>query len=904
MTRYTVDYESGIAGQVVPVTSDIEQLPQLGANSNYSGITYDDAYVAHGSMATKHAPQADDVSYISYGDSSSQNFQSTALAARAYFYFTAMPSGTYLSIYDNSDNWAAAVGVNTDGKMYIRNAAGTIHTGAETLTINQWLRFEIYATSGSGNATITAAIYSGENTTPIEELTASSTTTSSILSSLRVGKNNYTNYATPYWADSLLIDTAATGLIGSATIDYPFRIWNGTKYLQSNGYIWKNSKYVPVFARENITTDPTEPQEPEFGSLPIGQASYLIPTTGTVKYVSPTGNDSNSGTLEAPYKTLARAASQTPAGGTIVLRAGVYHEGGCWWRADDATAVGNASLVGAAFTNTNMTVQNYPSEEVWFDGSIPTSGWTFDGTNWRLPFVTKFDHTPTHTRGDDSSNWPGGGEGTEGFVVSEFPYAAWPEQVFVDGQQLAQVGELSQLGSGKFFVEGSMVGGNSVNKNVFISTAYVMRDNPAGKEVRISNLQRLGTATSSGFIMRGIGIRRYSASLVDWGSFYIGSGSNAFVENCVIEDSAVLGLHSRSPDATFRHLTIRRCGCEGFSAGGDGGTLERSLFQNNVNHRFNYGPDGGDIKLGKVWNFTIRNNRFEDTFGHAIWFDESCFKNNIYSNDFFRQYGFGIAYEISSRAYIVDNYFEDVGIHSDIRSPHLCNPIWLSGSNQCQVWNNTIVNSYQHIKIAQDYRVPTASAAMDRYGRDDSRPAAFYDGSDPSYEYNGVMTWTTGDLTIKNNVFYSTVGGGVSNIQNVFYTVSQDMTNNLRGRRSTADFDIKTGGNLYNRLNSSTSPRFANGIYSSDSDGIEVYTAMTNSMLRWPASTNGPSWQALTGEAGSRFVDGINAATDTAFPITISPSVVSTVTPQPLDATVANLTGRTPGEMHLGAWRA
>lgn len=87
MTRYTVDYESGIAGQVVPVTSDIEQSPQLGANSNYSGITYDDAYVAHGNMATKHAPQADDVSYISYGDSSSQNFQSTALAARLFLFY-------------------------------------------------------------------------------------------------------------------------------------------------------------------------------------------------------------------------------------------------------------------------------------------------------------------------------------------------------------------------------------------------------------------------------------------------------------------------------------------------------------------------------------------------------------------------------------------------------------------------------------------------------------------------------------------------------------------------------------------------------------------------------------------------------------------------------------------------
>lgn len=629
-----------------------------------------------------------------------------------------------------------------------------------------------------------------------------------------------------------------------------------------------------------------------------------MPGSNTV-WVATTGNDTTgNGSQTTPYRTLLRAANVAPANSTIIMRGGEYHEGGVWWRAQDSASGGNTTLAGATFASSGVTIQNYPGEAVWFDGSVVVSGWTFDGTNWRVPFVTKFDHTPTHTRGQDAASWPVGGGGTEGFVLDQFPYAAWPEQMFYDGAPLTQVGSLAELGPGKFFVEGAMAGGSGVDKNAFVSTYYVMRDTPTGHEVRISNLSRLCTVAQPNITVRGIGIRRYSPALVDWGAFYMATQANFIMENCIIEDSSTLGLHVRSPGAIMRHLTIRRCGCEGISAASsDGGTLEYSLFQENVNARFNYGPDAGDIKLGMVWNYTIRHNRFEDTYGHAVWFDQSCFMNNIYGNDFLRCYGYGIAYEISSRGYIVDNYFEDIGIHSDVsdRQPYKSNPIWISGSNQCQIWNNTIVNSYQQIKIMQDYRTPTAPDSLDRYGRDNSRPAAFYDGSDPGYEYNGVMSWTVTDIVIKNTICYNTVGGGSSNIQNVFINVGQDTYKNLRPARDTASFNIQTGGNLYDRLSSSTSPRFANGVRTV-ANGVEIYATMTGSAYLYPEGTNGPSWKTLTGETGSAFVDNSDATTTGVYPYAVKPAVLATITPQPLDSTTATRIGRTPGEAHLGAW--
>lgn len=46
----------------------------------------------------------------------------------------------------------------------------------------------------------------------------------------------------------------------------------------------------------------------------------------SVYYVAPTGDDSNSGTLEAPWKTIQKAADTLVAGETVFVRGGVYKE--------------------------------------------------------------------------------------------------------------------------------------------------------------------------------------------------------------------------------------------------------------------------------------------------------------------------------------------------------------------------------------------------------------------------------------------------------------------------------------------------------------------------------------------------------------------------------------------------
>lgn len=60
-------------------------------------------------------------------------------------------------------------------------------------------------------------------------------------------------------------------------------------------------------------TDPEPTEAPQFGSVPVGAASYAVPTSNVI-WVATTGNDtSGTGSSAAPYRTVGRALSVAPA---------------------------------------------------------------------------------------------------------------------------------------------------------------------------------------------------------------------------------------------------------------------------------------------------------------------------------------------------------------------------------------------------------------------------------------------------------------------------------------------------------------------------------------------------------------------------------------------------------------
>jgi hypothetical protein len=87
----------------------------------------------------------------------------------------------------------------------------------------------------------------------------------------------------------------------------------------------------------------------------------------TTWFVSPTGLDTNPGTIAAPFKTIQHGADAAGPGDTVAIRGGVYHE----------TVVVHNSGTSAA----RIIFKNYNNERVTLDGADPISGWSAAGNS-------------------------------------------------------------------------------------------------------------------------------------------------------------------------------------------------------------------------------------------------------------------------------------------------------------------------------------------------------------------------------------------------------------------------------------------------------------------------------------------------------------------------------------------
>ncbi len=97
-------------------------------------------------------------------------------------------------------------------------------------------------------------------------------------------------------------------------------------------------------------------------SMGIASIHVNVPIwTGTTWHVAVTGNDANVGSATNPWRTIQHAVAVVPAGGTIQVHAGIYHE------AVTITRSGNSR---AGF----ITVESLPGESAIVDGTGLTVG--------------------------------------------------------------------------------------------------------------------------------------------------------------------------------------------------------------------------------------------------------------------------------------------------------------------------------------------------------------------------------------------------------------------------------------------------------------------------------------------------------------------------------------------------
>ena len=481
------------------------------------------------------------------------------------------------------------------------------------------------------------------------------------------------------------------------------------------------------------------------GSAPIGSTNYPIPDGAT--FVATTGSDATGdGSQAAPFATLARALKATPSGGTVVMRGGVYH---------------SYTLV---VPSVKVTVQSYPGEAVWFDGSVPVTGWTQSGNVWiHNGWTAQFDHSASYTSGSNDG----------GFVSPSFPMAAWPDMVFVDGAPLKQVA--ANPSAGEFAVN-------------YATQQIIVGSDPTGHAVRASDLKQAFVIGGT-MNLRGIGVRNYAASLPDQGMIYIGNSAGPTTyENVVLENSATTAITSNSKHITFNHVTAADNGMTGLAVDyADGGVVENCLFDGNNIEHFNPAPDSAGIKIERTNGVVVKDNVARDGNSIAgIWTDENVVNFSITGN---------VIQNNGASAGIV-NELSGTGVVANNRVTGSSYGYTAMDSGNITVANNDLDNNkVWDIGLSQDNRWQPGMGT-----------------AGPNVQPSASNPWLIQNIAVLNNNF------GRSNGAFQFYVLDKE-TN-----RPASSMNLSVQGNQFAPRDSGSKP-YAIGWGMGDNDTVHMYTS-------------------------------------------------------------------------------
>jgi hypothetical protein len=328
--------------------------------------------------------------------------------------------------------------------------------------------------------------------------------------------------------------------------------------------------------------------------------SLFVPVSaiGNSYYVSPTGNDSNLGTLASPWLTIKKATNTLVAGDIVYIRSGTYNE--------------QVIPVNSGTTSSYITYSAYPNEVVTIDGSTLTLG-SGDGLLWLKSknYINIVGLRIIHAKG---------GYGTAGIKLNGSSYINMNNNYIFD---TASSG-IGIWGSNNIVANGNeIVGANASGseENISIDTSYNI-------EIKY-NLVHNGGASSSGG--EGINIKNGSHDVK--------------VHNNIVHDQPKLAF---GVDAWTQHTynleiynNIAYNAPHGFIISSEqGGALDNVKVYNNIAYNITQGgfsfPNWSGTKNGPMSNIIFINNISYNN-GRGFWSNTTNITNVVVSNNIFSQ---------------------------------------------------------------------------------------------------------------------------------------------------------------------------------------------------------------------------------------------------------------------------
>ena len=444
-------------------------------------------------------------------------------------------------------------------------------------------------------------------------------------------------------------------------------------------------------------------------------------------HVATRGDDRATGSAKAPLRTIGEAVERSRDGDTVVVHSGSYHE--------------SVEVEGA----TGITLTAAPRATVWLDGSRPVTNWTPTAGAWvSTGWTSEFDSSPTYSWGqpdNDSQYWQ--------FINPAHPMAAHPDQVWLDDTPLSQVGSLSEVRPGTFFVD-------EPGDRLYLGS------DPAGHDVRASDIAKGLSVRAARTRVVGIGVRRYANSVPHMGAVTV-EAPRVRLKDVTIAENATGGLHVMDRDIRLVGVDLVDNGMVGMTSNDAHGLLlDRVRVTGNNREQFNPAPSAGGAKIGRSTDVVVQDSVFRRNLGTGLWFDESTYGIEVVGNRITRNDRHGISLELSGQVLVAGNVVADNRGHG----------LKVNDTSSVEIWNNTFAGNEREINVVQD-------------DRDLDAQGSYLDPSLP-------LTFRNGPVAVRNNVLARTSRGSDCLL----------CVEDYSGRMSAEDMKLSSRGNLYQRRTS------------------------------------------------------------------------------------------------------
>lgn len=372
----------------------------------------------------------------------------------------------------------------------------------------------------------------------------------------------------------------------------------------------------------------------------------LLPVTGEpasaarIVHVALDGDDGATGDSGAPVRTVKRAVQLAGSGDIVEIAAGTYHESVQVYRKE-------------------VHLRAAPGAHVVLDGARRVDGWTASGGDWSAAWTTEFER----------AGLP--------HVYADRAEAGWPEQFFVDGDQLAEVTTRDAVVPGTFFHDRAA-------DRVWIG------DDPSGRLVEGSDLPwGIYLNHADGSSVRDIDVRRYATPLSNMAAVRA-YADDLVLDGLKVSDNAYMGVSAIGDRITIRNTASLDNGHLGMHAHLSRDlTIESATLLGNNREHFDAWHAAGGVKITETTGFAMTDSLVAGNDGPGIWTDLDASRVRIARNLVVDNSRSGIEIELSFDVVVVDNTVLDNGEAG----------VWVLESSGTEVWHNALFGNMRDVWV-------------------------------------------------------------------------------------------------------------------------------------------------------------------------------------------------------------